>query len=117
MTNIVWDFNNKITSKENVAACVGAGWKPLVETLIDDLLNLGWDGRIFDVKEKFGGLRFYINNGSKEIFNRIERAEIESTTICEVCGEPGKLRNHSWIKTLCDTHDKERTERYSSFGR
>jgi hypothetical protein len=53
-------------------------------------------GRQFEllqVKEKFGGLR-------------IETAVHESFHTCEVCGQPGELREDSWIKTLCDEHAK-----------
>lgn len=88
------------------------GWRPLLNELIEDLKKLGWDGDIHQVKEKFGGLRFYIGRGSDEIFDRIHKAENDSYKICEVCGEPGTMRNTGWIKTLCDKHHKEREERY-----
>lgn len=86
---------------------IGKGWHPLVKELIEDLQKLGWDGTILQIKEKFGGLRFYIAGGSDEVWDRIERAEKESFTICEECGEPGQLRKRSWIRTLCDKHEKE----------
>jgi hypothetical protein len=35
---------------------------------------------------------------------RLEAAKMESTRTCEVCGQPGALREGSWIKTLCDEH-------------
>ncbi len=54
------------------------GWYPLVKELIEDLIELGWDKQICQVKEKFGGLRFYINGGSDEIFKRIVKAENDS---------------------------------------
>jgi len=86
---------------------VEEGWFPLIIDLVKDLLELGWDGQLCQVKEKFGGLRFYIGFGSKEIFNRIHKAEAKSFKICEECGEPGKLRKNPWIKTLCDIHQEE----------
>jgi hypothetical protein len=80
-----------------------AGWYPLLKELITDLIDLGWDKQICQVKEKFGGLRFYINTGSTEVFERIHKAEKDSYTICEETGKPGKLRNDiGWIRTLCD---------------
>ena len=82
---------------------VGPGWYPLVKELILDLINLGWDKQVCQVKEKFGGLRFYINSGSDEVHKRISKAENDSYEICEVTGEPGKLRNDiGWYTTLCD---------------
>lgn len=59
------------------------------------------------VKEKFGGLRYYIDAKSEtfleKVSNLVTEAEAKSFTICERCGRPGKLRYDSWVKTLCDT--------------
>ena len=38
------------------------------------------------------------------IRQRIEAAERESFHTCEGCGQPGALREGSWIKTLCNEH-------------
>ena len=54
------------------------------------------------VKEKFGTLRFYMNRSTPEIDGIISDAEYESSVTCERCGEPGKARKGSWIKTRCD---------------
>jgi hypothetical protein len=82
---------------------VREGWYPIIKKLIEDLIELGWDKKIRQVKEKFGGLRFYIKSGSEEIFNRIRIAEKESYETCEITGKPGSLRRDiSWIRTLCD---------------
>ena len=32
----------------------------------------------------------------------ISNAEDESAKICEVCSKPGKVRNMSWVQTLCE---------------
>ena len=59
--------------------------------------------RFTQIKEKFGGLRFYINEGSKEVYDRITEAEKLSYETCEVTGNPGKLRTDiGWYLTLCD---------------
>jgi len=82
---------------------VNEGWYPLVKELIEDLIQLGWNKQVCQVKEKFGGLRFYINEGSNEIHNRISKAEKDSYEICEVTGNPGKLRTDiGWYTTLCE---------------
>lgn len=87
---------------------VDNGWYPLIKELIEDLIAMGWDKQTCQVKEKFGGLRFYINAGSDEIFNRISKAERDSYEICEKCGEKGELRRDlGWYLTLCDEHHKE----------
>lgn len=54
------------------------------------------------VKEKFGGLRFYIDGGDDEAYLMIDGIESLSFKICEFCGEPGRLREGSWLKTRCD---------------
>jgi hypothetical protein len=82
---------------------VGLGWFPLIKDLITDLIELGWDKEVCQVKEKFGGLRFYINAATSEAHKRISQTEIESMSICEVTGKPGKLRTDiGWYRTLCD---------------
>lgn len=58
------------------------------------------------VKEKFGGLRFYVDNADDHIRGVIDMAESMSLRICEVCGSPGKRRPGGWIRTLCDDHAK-----------
>ena len=79
------------------------GWFPLIKSLIEDLIELGWNKQVCQVKEKFGGLRFYINKGSNEIHNRIRQAEDESYKTCEVTGKPGVIRTDiGWYRTLCD---------------
>ena len=59
------------------------------------------------VKEKFGGLRFYVNGGTEEHYNYINFAESMSYHTCEVCGAPGHVYTDGWYRTLCDVHAKE----------
>jgi len=83
---------------------VDDGWLPLIKKLIEDLIEVGWNKQITQIKEKFGGLRFYISGGNDEIYKLISKAEEESYTICEVCGKLGKPNNEGWIKTTCEEH-------------
>jgi len=84
---------------------VGSGWYQIIKELIEDLIKLGWDKQTCQVKEKFGGLRFYINSASDEVHKRISEAENLSYETCETCGEKGELRtNIGWHSTLCDKH-------------
>ena len=62
------------------------------------------------IKEKFGTLRFYYSGGDDYINGVINFAENMSCDICEECGDKGKLRNGSWIRTLCDSHSKDKEE-------
>jgi hypothetical protein len=89
-------------SVECGAEC-GDGWSGIVDRLLTDLRELGWKGRVAQVKEKLGTLRFYVTGVQwDERYHRISAAEEESARTCEYCGAPGKLRHGGWLKTLCD---------------
>jgi hypothetical protein len=89
------------------------GWFDLLWRLCADLEPLvaefeqetGSQFEVLQVKEKFGGLRFYVNCRRNEaIRQRIGIAADESFRTCEICGQPGTLREKRSIKTLCDEH-------------
>jgi hypothetical protein len=88
----------------------GDGWFELIWKLCEDLDEMRKHLIIIpedpfqalQVKEKFGGLRFYINGCSNDMFQRILKAEHDSFSICENCGKAGELRPGGWVKTLCD---------------
>lgn len=54
------------------------------------------------VKEKFGGLRFYVNGADDEVRGMIDMAESMSYRLCEDCGTKGTLRKGGWYRTMCD---------------
>lgn len=56
------------------------------------------------VKEKFGGLRFYVNAATDKHYQYITFAESMSYCTCEECGAPGKTYTDGWHTTLCDIH-------------
>lgn len=105
--------NGMYSNKPKITNCdffdVQVGWYPLIKNLIDELITLGWDKKVTQVKEKFGGLRFYINGGSDEIYNKITEAEKLSHETCELCGKKGELRTKiRWFTTLCDEHYEQK---------
>jgi len=57
---------------------------------------------VVQVKQKFGGLRFYMNFETKEMSAAIYEAEKRAQETCEDCGKPGVLRSGGWLETLCD---------------
>jgi hypothetical protein len=93
----------------------GDGWFDLIDRLcraceneIEMLMAQGmpkerWP-RIAQIKEKFGGLRFYVRGPlSDDLRAQILQVEnIESLRICERCGAPGRLREERWRRTYCD---------------
>jgi hypothetical protein len=99
-------YSNRPTIKSAGFFSCHKGWYGIIKRLIEDLIELGWDKQICQVKEKFGGLRFYINSGSEEIWQRIHLAESASYITCEKCGNLGQVRGPGWISTLCEEHSE-----------
>lgn len=108
---------------------VDPGWWPIIESLCANIQRYtDWWNRnredrpvveqvvISQIKEKFGGLRFYYQGGGDKIDGMVRMAESWAEHHCEQCGAPGKIRNSTgWLKTLCDEHDTQRTARYQQF--
>jgi hypothetical protein len=94
----------------------GDGWERLIRDLSQNLELLNENAPMWveavQVKEKFGTLRFYVDiAGDKPwrdlIYYLIDYAEVRSSWTCESCGEPGKARGGSWVRTLCDSCHEE----------
>jgi len=66
---------------------------------------------IQQIKEKFGGLRFYYDGGDAHISGMETMAEIWAGRTCETCGNKGERRSGGWIRTLCDFHETEYQEK------
>ena len=114
----------KIFSNLKYTEC-GDGWYDLIERLCaviqNETDNAGY--RLSDeeketlqplaaqVKEKFGGLRFYIYGGNDRIDGAIRMAEAMSFKTCEGCGAPGHKQPGGWIRTLCDPCQEKRLTR------
>jgi hypothetical protein len=107
---------------------VGAGWWPIIEKLCaniqhhTDWWNKNRETRpvveqvtVNQIKEKFGGLRFYYSGGDDTVAGMVRMAEAWADHSCETCGAPGKSRAGGWIKTLCDTHETERQQRKKEY--
>ncbi len=85
------------------AGGVGDGWVPLLETLATELAALGFDfSTVTQIKEKYGGLRFYYDGITDAVDAAVERAETAALRTCEECGAPGRRRSGGWILALCD---------------
>lgn len=98
---------------------IADGWKTLVCDLVDHLDTYQVPYEILQIKEKFGGLRFYYKaeNAPEGFDAAVAKAEEESLAICEDCGAPGKRLGDGWIRTLCEPCDKKfhkrRAERWA----
>lgn len=88
-------------------AQVGPGWSSLIRRLW--IYFQDRQITVNQIKEKFGGLRFYVANATDLDYETIDQAEKDSLHLCEVCGAIGKPRViGGWISTLCDEHAKAR---------
>jgi hypothetical protein len=65
------------------------------------------------IKEKFGGLRFYYEGGDDQISGMVRMAESWASHACEECGAPGTSGGKGWIRTLCPPHRAEADARYA----
>ena len=87
--------------KEDVLKQLPEAWHNIVSNLIDNLFEAGWDGDLHQVKEKFGGLRFYIGRGNDRVHDLIDEAENATTKICINCGKPAIGTSEGWITYRC----------------
>lgn len=97
--------------RKNGYFSVGDGWEPIIRKLSEkvfaEYLTLSSEQQaqwcVIQVKEKFGGLRYYYDGVSTEgMAHAIDEAEKEAYRTCEVCGAPGTNANVcNWTLTLC----------------
>ena len=100
-------LKQRFEPKWYVGIDTGPGWFPLLLELDAKLAAIDPDYRLLQVKEKFGGLRFYAETktGGPEFFELIREAERRSYSICEECGEVGRTGNRAggWTSTYCES--------------
>ncbi|MDP3987201.1 MAG: hypothetical protein Q8P81_03190 [Nanoarchaeota archaeon] len=64
------------------------------------------------VKEKFGGLSFYMTFATVEMAKLISEAESESYKTCESCGSKENVfQTSGWITTTCNPCETKRQEK------
>ena len=90
------------------------GWFNIIDLLCHSIqTHINWQNRneltveqvtVLQLKEKFGGLRFYYQGGDDYVSGLVVMAEQLSERTCERCGDKGKLRSGGWVKCLCDRH-------------
>lgn len=90
------------------------GWFDLLYELSEGIQKLIDEGKedpnfaVHQVKEKFGTLRYYCSGTSEETERLIDIAEAKSAKTCELCGEPGEVKDiGNWYVTLCETCHQE----------
>ena len=106
---------------------VGKGWYPIIERLSASIQqHVEWKNKdsevcppvvVEQIKEKFGGLRFYYQGGDEYISGLVSMAESWAGIACEECGGIGKRRGGGWVRTLCNKHEDERNARIEEQAR
>lgn len=81
----------------------GDGWFNIIDKLSAEITKIDSAIEAVQVKEKFGGLRFYLNYYNDDVNKAIERAEKEAYKTCEQCGDTDEVSQtkSGWVKTLC----------------
>jgi hypothetical protein len=80
----------------------GAGWYPIIVELDQSIATIYPEYEVQQVKEKFGGLRYYCDHdGVDEVAKLIGAAELRAAKTCEDCGALGRLLDKGWLRTLC----------------
>ena len=116
----LFEIYPKIFSSLKYTEC-GDGWYDIIDRLCsviqNEANNAGYklseeEKEIIQplasqVKEKFGGLRFYISGGTERMHGAIHMAEAMSFKLCEDCGAPGYKRPGGLGSTLCDSCQKK----------
>lgn len=111
--NLYRDRHGDMRSTCMVWGFPGDGWYSILDTLSAQLEKeiIKYKTKYPDnehvpcamqVKEKFGGLRFYMNCTTDEMEWYIQEAEEKAWRTCENCGVPGVARPTGWIRVMCD---------------
>ena len=84
------------------------GWYNIIDKLCADIMEHVNTAEIpvpqfAQVKEKFGCLRIYMDYSDETVDAMVDLAEDQSKTVCEVCGNSGKLTvKNRWAIVRCD---------------
>ena len=126
---IITDFPKLFKNIDNLQASLmafgfecGDGWYNLIYDTTKRIYELASAAGIIDeewlyvvqVKEKFGGLRYYLAGGAPEYIQKvIEEAESRSYQICEYCGAEENVEideTQYWMRSLCQVCNNKRNE-------
>jgi hypothetical protein len=88
---------------------IGAHWRTIVTDIDTSLAELDPNYEIHQIKEKWGGLRYYCSLDDRDDAIAIIRAgEARAWRTCTSCGteddtiRSGTILGSSWVTTLCD---------------
>lgn len=121
------------TTNDFLWASCGNGWKEIIRNTDKKLKYIDPDYTIAQIKEKFGGLRYYFDTSfesyddvRREIMDDVVRAaEYEASYTCELCGaskpsDKVEVRLHKYFyfgycETCADKYIAEAEARYAKY--
>jgi hypothetical protein len=124
--NIMKKERNFVTPFEEFGCEVCDGWLDICDRVKERIRQYNEAHHdnpieIFQIKSKFGELRVYLmetnteeDRTPEELRPFIREMEKEALETCEWCGSKKEVRTFSykgWIRTLCDSCEKELKER------
>jgi len=105
-----------------IEIAIGEGWSHIVTSLCSAIQfqidhNDPDQIKVLQIKEKFGGLRFYASGCNDYLQGMISFAESLSYRTCEFCGSTQDIgRTGGWIKTICKECATEEKSKRGDFS-
>jgi len=100
----VEDYDYSYTELDNMPN----GWRiafgdQMCEEIHEELVKFKYvyEYRIMQIKEKYGGLRWYDNGGTKKLSDILLKYENLSYNYCINCGNPAEYISTGWISPYC----------------
>jgi hypothetical protein len=106
---------------EHFMISIPPGWLKLVDSLNMQLAHISPGYEIYQIKEKFGRLRFYAKyvprsnetdqKVAESIFESIiHSAEMTSANMCDQCGKWATTDTdaNGWLRTRCENHKDQK---------
>lgn len=102
----VEELKNKFLPNYYKSVDVDEGWYQIVVDCDKDLTQIDPDYQIAQIKQKFGGLRYYfqpsLSHTQKDMDDVVTKYEAVAAVTCEATGNPGVLMKSTggWFRTL-----------------
>ena len=86
---------------------IDQGWADLLVATTGWIIEVGETFTFSQIKQKFGSIRLYYDEGGEVAFDLTTMAEsFISGHICEICGAPGRtIDRNGWLTTVCTFHE------------
>lgn len=88
---------------------IGPGWLQIVLGLHREMVQIRPEYKIVQIKEKFGGLRYYYEPFDKRLEDLVRAAERQAWETCSECGHEGSTDSGRGFMVLCDSCKEKRS--------